>query len=295
MALLSIGLGWWMAGRALKPVHRITDAARRLSDRTLHDRINLRGPRDELKELADTFDAMLSRLDQAFTSQRRFVANASHELRTPLATERVLVDEALADPDASVEDLRSILLQIRDSTKESERLINALLTLASSSRGVERWSVADLGEVVESAHTRCEGEAADRGIDVRCQLEPAPTTGDRGLLDRLAVNLVENAVRHNHRGGWVIVRTGTDSGRAYLEVSNSGPVVEPSVVATLVEPFRRATPDRSSVGEGCGLGLSIVDAIVSAHRARLSVRARPEGGLHVRVDLPERVRELAGV
>lgn len=287
MAILSIGLGWWMAGRALKPVHRITDTARRLSEQTLHDRINLEGPRDEVKELADTFDGMLARLDQAFTSQRRFVANASHELRTPLATERVLVDEALANPDATVEELKGILEQIRTNSEESERLINALLNLARSGRSIERWSTVDLAGVAQSAQDRGSAEATAKGIELRSELCTAPSRGDPGLLDRVAGNLVENAIRHNVPGGWLLARTGTEAGRAFLEVSNSGPVIEASEVQGLIEPFRRAGRDRSSKGEGFGLGLSIVDAIVSAHGGRLSVQARSEGGLHVRAELRE--------
>jgi signal transduction histidine kinase len=288
MALLSIGFGWWIAGRALKPVHRITDTARRLSEQTLHDRINLSGPRDELKELADTFDAMLSRLDQSFTSQRRFVANASHELRTPLATERVLVDEALANPNATVEELRGILEEIRRNGEESERLINALLMLARSGRGVEQWFPVDLEALTATVVDRCAVEAAVRNVEIRSELQPAGTRGDPGLLERVAGNLLENALRHNVPGGWVDVRTGTQAGQAFLEVSNSGPAIEPSAVGGLLEPFRRAGPDRSHSGEGFGLGLSIVDAVVSAHAAHLSIRARPDGGLVVRVDIRAR-------
>jgi signal transduction histidine kinase len=288
VGLLSVGLGWWMAGRALKPVHRITDTARRLSEQTLHDRINLDGPRDELKELADTFDAMLSRLDQAFTSQRRFVANASHELRTPLATERVLVDEALANPDATVGELRGILEQIRANSEENERLINALLTLARSGRLVERWSPVDLASVAESSCRRGAAEATAKHVKIRTDLRPAPSGGDQELVDRVAANLVDNSIRHNFIGGWVLVRTGTEAGQAFLEVSNCGPRIDASTAGNLVEPFRRAGADRTSGGEGFGLGLSIVDAIVSAHGGRLSLRARPEGGLDVRVELRER-------
>jgi signal transduction histidine kinase len=293
MAVLSIGLGWWMAGRALKPVHRITDTARRLSEQTLHDRINLDGPQDELKELADTFDAMLSRLDQAFTTQRRFVANASHELRTPLATERVLIDEALANPDATPEELRAILEQIRVNSEENERLINALLALARSGRGVERWSAVDLAVVVGRACSSCAAEAAREEVGFQTDLQPALCGGDPGLLERLAGNLVENSIRHNTPGGWVALRTGVGDGHSYLEVSNSGLVVEASAVSGLVEPFRRAGPDRVSSGEGFGLGLSIVDAIVRAHGGRLSIGARSEGGLEVRVELRERVPALS--
>jgi signal transduction histidine kinase len=284
MAVISVGLGWWMSGRALRPVHRITEAARRLSGRTLHDRINLDGPNDELKELADTFDDMLSRLDQAFTSQRRFVANASHELRTPIATERVLLDEALADHDASADDLRTILEQLRVNNEESEQLINALLALARSERGIDEWSTADLAEAAETAVVRASSEAVTRGVDISVEVGHTYITGDTGLLERLAGNLVDNAVRHNHPGGWVRVETGATDDGGYLAVSNSGPVIDPGIVATLLEPFCRGTGERHSTQDGFGLGLSIVDAIVSSHGGRLSLRARPEGGLEARVD-----------
>lgn len=286
LTILSFGLSWWMAGRALRPVHRITDAARSLSDQTLHARINLQGPNDELKQLADTFDAMLGRLERAFHSQRRFVANASHELRTPLATERVLIDEALADPTARPEDLRSILEQLRVNSEDTERLINALLLLARSERGIESWSPVDLSGVVSSVVEQSGFEASGAGVSVTTELQPVVVSGDRGLLERLAGNLVENAIRHNSIGGTVAVSTRLERDAAVLDVVNSGPAIDPDSVAGLVEPFRRAGPDRSSGDGGVGLGLSIVNAIVSAHRGALGMRARSEGGLHVRVRLP---------
>jgi signal transduction histidine kinase len=284
MALLSIGLGWWMSGRALKPVHRITDAARRLSGRNLDDRINLDGPNDELKELADTFDDMLSRLDRAFTSQRRFVANASHELRTPLATERVLVDEALANPNATVDELRAILEQLRANSEENERLINALLTLARSERGIDRWSAVNLAAAADAALVRASSEAVAKGVDLQADIHDAATAGDPGLLERLAGNLVDNAVRHNHYGGWVRIRTASEGKQSYLEVTNGGPRIDPCALPGLLQPFRRVSGERQSSHEGLGLGLSIVDAIVTAHHGRLQLSARPEGGMAVRVE-----------
>lgn len=284
MGVLSVGLGWWMAGKALKPVHRITDTARRLSEQTLHDRINLEGPNDELKELANTFDDMLGRLDRAFASQSRFVANASHELRTPLATERVLVDEALANPHATVEELQEILRQLRANSEDSERLINGLLTLARSDRGVAVWSEVDLEEVAKSSGERVAPEASARQVEVRTELSPAPTTGDTNLLERLCGNLLENAVRHNHPGGWVSVASGHET-TPYLEVVNTGPVIDASAVDGLRQPFRRGVGERHSGGDGFGLGLSIVEAVVSAHGGRLILRPRPEGGLIARVEL----------
>ncbi len=205
MTIVSFGLSWWMAGRALAPVHRITDAARSLSERTLHARINLKGPNDELKQLADTFDAMLGRLEHAFSSQRRFVANASHELRTPLATERVLIDEALASRSASPDDLRTILEHLRANSEDTERLIDALLVLARSERGIEQWSPVDLASIVRSVLDQSSVEAAVAGVTVSSTLEPVVVSGDPGLLERLAGNLVENAIRHNVTGGTAAV------------------------------------------------------------------------------------------
>jgi signal transduction histidine kinase len=207
ITVVSFGLSWWMAGRVLRPVHRITDAARRLSEQTLHRRINLQGPDDELKELADTFDAMLARLEGAFTSQRRFVANASHELRTPLATERVLIDEALANRSAQPEDFRSILEQLRVNSEETERLVDALLVLARSERGIDRWSDIDLAATAESALALAAPEAALKEVEIRSNLIPVVVKGDPGLLDRLVGNVVENGIRHNFAGGWVEVAT----------------------------------------------------------------------------------------
>jgi signal transduction histidine kinase len=285
MTIASIGLGWWVAGRVLRPVHRITDAARRLSEQTLHDRINLGGPHDELKELADTFDAMLARLDRAFSSQRRFVANASHELRTPLATERVLIDEAMANRGASTEELRAILEQLRLNSEDTERLIDALLLLARSERGVAQRSPIDLAQLAASVVEQASAEAVAAGVEVRTDLQPARVAGDPGLIERLAGNLVENAMRHNAPGGWVSVTTSQTAQHAELVVANSGRTLDPEAVPGLLEPFRRDTPDRSSNDGGFGLGLSIVAAITTAHAGDLDLAARPEGGLEVRVRL----------
>jgi signal transduction histidine kinase len=286
ITILSFGLSWWMAGRALQPVHRITDAARRLSEQTLHSRINLKGPNDELKELADTFDAMLARLDRAFTSQRRFVANASHELRTPLATERVLIDEALANRSVRPEDFRAILEELRANSEETERLIDALLVLARSERGIERWSDVDLAAAAETALVVAAPEAAQKGIQVRSDLTPLIVKGDRGLLERLIGNVVENGIRHNFAGGWVnIALTGTGPS-ALLEVTNSGPTLDGATIDTLTEPFRRGDRDRSSDDGGFGLGLSVVDSITNAHSGAMTLRARPGGGLILQIKLP---------
>jgi signal transduction histidine kinase len=286
MAVVSLGLGWWISGRVLRPVHRITDTARRLSERNLENRIRLNGPNDELKELADTFDAMLGRLDRAFNSQRRFVANASHELRTPLATERVLIDEALANRGADVSELRAILEQLRVNSEETERLIDALLVLARSERGVDRRAPVDLAAVAGAVVGQVSAvEALTDGIEIRTDLHPAETVADRGLIERLVGNLVENAVRHNVPGGWVSVATSREIDHVLLVVANSGRLLDPDTVGTLVQPFRRGGPDRSGEAGGFGLGLSIVEAIVTAHGGALSLAARPEGGLETSVRL----------
>ena len=285
-AVVAVGISWWMAGRVLRPVHRITDAARRLSEETLYSRINLKGPNDELKELADTFDAMLGRLDRAFRSQQRFVANASHELRTPLATERVLIDEALANRSAEPEDLRSILEQLRTNSEENERLIDALLFLARSERGIERWSDVDLAGTAEAALDAAAPEASSKGVEIRSNLTSVAVKGDPGLLERLVGNVVENGIRHNDCGGWVEVKTSRVNSDAVIEVSNTGPVLDPATVATLTEPFRRAGPDRSADDGGFGLGLSIVDGVVNAHHGSMRLSPRPDGGLVVWVQLP---------
>lgn len=286
ITIMSFGLSWWMAGRTLRPVHQITDAARTLSERTLHARINLQGPNDELKQLADTFDAMLGRLERAFESQRRFVANASHELRTPLATERILIDEALENPSAGVDDLRFALRELRINSEDTERLLDALLVLARSQRGIEHWSPLELSSTVSSVVEQSNPEAAQCGVTIETDLEPVPVTGDPGLLERLAVNLIENGIRHNHPGGSVSVTTRCETGSAILQVVNSGPAVDPAALAGLVEPFRRGGADRTSDDSGLGLGLSIVDAIVSAHRGTMELNAREQGGLNVEVRFP---------
>ncbi len=283
MALASVGLGWVMAGRALAPLTRVTATARRLSQDNLHERLALQGPQDELKELADTFDAMLGRLESAFESQRRFVANASHELRTPLSIQRTLVDVALADPDTSPEELRVMAVALRDAVDRSERLIDGLLVLARSEQGNLPHEPVDLAAVATTALDQSAGEAAAAGLRVERRLDPAPVTGSRVLLERLVGNLVQNAVRHNVPGGWMEVHTGP-GGR--LRVASSGPVVHQDEVPGLFEPFRRLAPDRVDSARGVGLGLSIVRSVVQAHGGDVAAVPRPGGGLEVTIRLP---------
>ena len=297
MGLLSVGFGWALSGRVLSPLHRMTAAARRLSEENLHERIALDGPDDELKELADTFDAMLGRLEAAFESQKRFVANASHELRTPLSIIRTEVDVALANPDAPPEELRRMGEVVRRATERSGALIDGLLVLARSDRGPSARGPVDLADLAEEALAGAAAEAAAAGVETAGRFEPAPTAGDDALLGRLAGNLIENAIRHNESGGRLEVVTGPAPGsgdagvgggaEVRLAVANSGPVIAPGDVEGLFEPFRRLGADRTAGrATGAGLGLSIVRSVVVAHGGRVAARPRPGGGLVVEVFLP---------
>jgi len=227
---------------------------------------------------------MLERLAAAFAAQRRFVANASHELRTPLSVMRTELDVTLADPDATVADLRAMAITVRDATQSTERLIQALLLLARSQAGVNRRDEVDLAEAARSALAHAGQEAAACDLRIESELRPAPTCGERRLIERLVANLVENAVRHNVRGGTVVVRCGVEDGMSVIEVVNDGAVIPASVVDSLLEPFQRL--DRGARGDGAGLGLSIVRSVAEAHAGTVTLRARPQGGLSVRVTLP---------
>jgi signal transduction histidine kinase len=292
LALLLLGsvgvaVSYFLAGRVLQPLQDITAAAQRLSAEKLDARIALAGPEDELKQLADTFDDMLGRLEAAFEAQRRFVADASHELRTPLAVMRTEVEVALADPSASAEDLRAAACVVRDATMRADRLVDSLLLLAQSDRmtGPAVRERVELPEVAAQARSAVAAEVQERGLQVATSYGAGGVLGDRGLLERLAGNLVENAVRHNVPGGWLRVDTGTVEGRARLEVSNSGAVIDPAEVDGLFEPFRRHGTARTA-RRGAGLGLAIVRAVSELHGGTIAAVARAEGGLVVTVDLP---------
>jgi signal transduction histidine kinase len=285
MTALSVLIGWLLAGRALAPLRDITATARRVSSENLGERIDLPGPADELRELADTFDGMLARLDSAFASQRHFVANASHELRTPLAIMRTEVDVALADPDASVAELRAMGEAIRDTVDRCERLIASLLLLARSEAATGLEEPVDLGALTADCITDLWARAQEAHVEIRDDLEPAWTTGHPGLLERLIANLVDNAIRHNMDGGYLQVRTRTDGDVVELVVANGGEPIDPARVEELAEPFRRL--DRS--GRGFGLGLSIVRSIADAHHGQADLTAPAAGGLEVRVTLPRLV------
>ncbi|WP_020665135.1 sensor histidine kinase [Amycolatopsis benzoatilytica] len=279
---LAVLFGWFMAGRALRPLHTITSTARRLEAGKLDQRINLDGPRDELKELADTFDGMLDRLAGSFESQKRFVANASHELRTPLAVQRTLIEVALENPDAGpvLAKLGEHLLQ---TNERSERLIEGLLVLARSDRGLSARSPIRLDKVVRSVVKLTAEQAAEAGVTVETRLRARTVIGDAVLLERLVLNLVSNAISYNVAAGWVSVVIGATPA---LTVRNSGPNVDSAEVAGFFEPFRRGKPDRTGAGEHSGLGLSIVRSVARAHDGDATARANPNGGLTVEVCLP---------
>ncbi len=282
-AVASALLGWFASGRVLRPLREMTSTARTISAGNLSQRLALTGPDDEFKQLGDTLDELLARLEGAFEAQRRFVANASHELRTPLTLERTLLQVALADPDASAATLRATCEELLTSGREQERLLEALLTLASSERGLERREAVDLAAVCGRALTPVRSEFEYRSVEVMTALAPAPTTGDPALVERLVGNLLDNASRYNLAGGRVEVSTGRYDGHSVLSVANTGPVVAADAVERLFEPFQRLGDDRTGSDGHHGLGLSIVRAIATAHGAVLSAHAPPDGGLAVTV------------
>jgi signal transduction histidine kinase len=286
MAAVSMGLGWLMAGRVLRPLSTITSAARDISATDLHRRLALTGPHDEFKELGDTFDGLLGRLDASFQSQRQFVANASHELRTPLARLKTLAQLALADPNASGDSLRAAHERVLASEQQLEDLIEALLNLANGERGLDRREPVELGALTGDVLARRRAEIERRGLRLHATLDPAQTEGSPPLLERLAANLLDNAIRHNTAGGRIDVSTATITGAAVLSVTNDGPVIAEQELERLRAPFQRLHGARTSHGAGHGLGLSIVHAIATAHAATVTLRAQPNGGLDVDVRFP---------
>ena len=283
--LASVGLGWIIAGRMLRPVHEIATVARRLSATTLHERIALQGPRDELRDLADTFDAMLARLESAFAAQREFVANASHELRTPLAIMRTELDVTLADPEADVGELRRMAETIRDAIGRSEDVIDKLLVLAESEQLGER-EVVDLQTIVQGSMQRLDRARAAKGLAFAAQVETAPVAGDALLLERLVDNVLDNAVRYAPSDSAITVTLTSDDARATLRVANAGDVIDPEEVPRLFERFYRRGTSRSRKSGGSGLGMAIVSAVAEAHGGSVRAEAPPSGGLAVIVTLP---------
>jgi signal transduction histidine kinase len=285
MAVVSVGLGWLMAGRVLSPLRTITATARRISARSLHQRIAMTGPDDELKELGDTFDQLLGRLDASFRAQRQFVANASHELRTPLARQRTLLEVALRDREATNASLRSACERALVAGEQQERLIAGLLTLARGERGLDRFEPFDLAAITTATVAARRDDADAAQVSLATRIEPAGGAGDPGLAERLVANLVDNAIRYNEAGGQVEIGAGTRAGRPYLTVANTGPVIPPDQLGRLFRPFQRMDPARQAPG-GLGLGLAIVSAIAAAHGADLRAVTRAEGGLAVEVLFP---------
>ncbi len=286
MTVASVGLGWLVAGRVLRPLRAITGAARSISASSLNSRLALTGPNDELKELGDTFDGLLARLEAAFNAQRQFAANASHELRTPLARQRTLIEVALADPEPSVPALQAACGRVLAAGEQQERLIEALLTLARSQRGLDHHEPVDLAAITADVVGAQQAQAAAHQVTVEALIGPALTAGDPRLTDRLVTNLLDNAIRYNQPGGWVTIHTATVDGLATLRIANSGPVIPPGEAARLFGPFQRQSASRTGRVDGTsgsGLGLSIVNAITVAHRAWLWARPRTEGGLEIEI------------
>ncbi|MET7653119.1 HAMP domain-containing sensor histidine kinase [Streptomyces sp. NPDC005486] len=286
LAVIAFAFGYAMAGRVLSPLGRITRTARAVAGSDLSRRIELDGPDDELKELADTFDDMLERLQRAFTAQQRFVGNASHELRTPLAINRTLLEVHLSDPNAPVE-LQQLGKTLLATNERSEQLVEGLLLLARSDNQIVERKPVDLAEVAEQAVDQVHGEAVAKGVVIRGEQKPAVVQGNGVLLERIALNLVQNAVRYNvSEGGWVEVTTEVQHGQAVLVVSNTGPVVPAYEIDNLFEPFRRLRTERTGSDKGVGLGLSIVRSVARAHGGHIVAHPREGGGLVMRVTFP---------
>ncbi|HTT50418.1 MAG TPA: HAMP domain-containing sensor histidine kinase [Streptosporangiaceae bacterium] len=286
MAVLSVVFGWLLAGRLLRPLRAITATARDISASNLSRRLSVGRRDDEFAELGETLNDLFGRLEAAFDSQRHFVANASHELRTPLTAERALLQVALADPGASAAELRAACTQALALGEQQGQLIDALLTLASSERGIEQPGPFDLSGIAGRVIAARRGEAQRAQIQLTAALGPALAVGDPSLAESLASNLVDNALRHNGPGGQVDIRTAQVAGQATISVQNTGPVIPPSEVQRLFQPFQRLNRGRTSRAGGHGLGLAIVQAIARAHQATLTARARPGGGLDITVSFP---------
>jgi signal transduction histidine kinase len=286
MMVISVGLGWLMAGRVLRPLRIMAATTRQISGESLHKRLDMQGPRDEITHLGDTIDDLLGRLESAFDAERHFVANASHELRTPLTLEQALLEVTLADPAASADSLRATCERVLAASRNQERLIGALLTLARGQRGLDRREPMDLASVSGEVLTARYPQARRSGLRIDAVLDTAPAAGDPVLVSHLAANLVDNAMRYNTPEGWVAVVTRIRSDRAVLSVANSGPVIAPQDADRLVLPFQRHTLERTRHTEGHGLGLSIVRAIADAHGATLTILPRAAGGLDIEVVFP---------
>ncbi|MGH3388720.1 MAG: sensor histidine kinase [Actinomadura sp.] len=287
MVVISISLGWLVAGHVLRPLRTMTATVQRISARNVHERLAVAGPRDEMKDLADTVDGLLGRLETALNAHKRFVANAAHELRTPLTLERALLEEILTDREATLESYRATSERLLAISKDQGRLLEALLTLASSERGLDRHEPFDLSDLARQALDSSRLEADARSVRIDTRIAPAPSAGHPALAGRLVANLVDNAVHHNVTGGHVEVATETRAGRAYVSVINTGPIIPPQQVGRLFEPFQRLG-ERTARSDGHhGLGLSIVRAIATAHGADVTAHPRPGGGLSIEICFPQ--------
>jgi signal transduction histidine kinase len=279
--LVGLWFAWQLAGLYLRPLRTLNATARDISATNLHRRLGLQGPDDEITQLGSTLDDLFGRLESSFESQRRFVANASHELRTPLAGQRTLLQIALADPDASTQSLRAACEEALTLGERQGRLVDGLLTLASSERGIERRELLDLAEIADRVLVPRQQEAARRGIEIRASLDPAPTTGDPVLIESMIANLLDNAIQHNIPNGSVDLTTGRVTTASQLSVRNSGPIVPATEVERLFQPFQQLGHNRTGSGEGHGLGLAIVQAIAQAHHANIAAHPRSSGGLDI--------------
>jgi signal transduction histidine kinase len=286
---ISLALGWFIAGRFLQPLRAVTATARAISAGNLDRRLDLGEPTDELTELGHTLDELFARLQASFGAQRHFVANASHELLTPLAGLHTLLEVTLANPKANADTLRAACKDALALGEHQERLVQALLELATSERGVTHWDTLDVAQVAQGVLASRRDQAGAQGAQLVERLAPALMTGDRGLIESLAANLIDNAIRHNHPECYAEVTTETCATQATLTVTNSGPVVPEDQLSRLFQPFQRLSPGRNSHQDGYGLGLAIVSAVAQAHQATLSVRANPEGGLCVTVRFTPRI------
>ena len=286
IAVFAAAIGWLIAGRVLRPLSTITAAARRISASSLHERLALHGPDDELRELGDTLDSLFARLEASFDAQRRFAANASHELRTPLTRERTLLQVTRADPAATVATWQTVSRELLASNAEQERLIEGLLTLASSEGGSGEREPLDLAAITSEALAAARPAIGRMDLRVQTAIQPATLDGDPLLIQQLVTNLIDNSVRHNVRGGDVEVTTATSDGRAVLSVTSSGQVIPAAEVDRLFQPFQRLGPRTASRDGGHGLGLSIVRAIAAAHGATIAARPGPGGGLAIDVAFP---------
>ncbi|HEX9538568.1 MAG TPA: HAMP domain-containing sensor histidine kinase [Streptosporangiaceae bacterium] len=286
MAVFSLVAGWLIAGRFVRPLRAIITTARDISASNLHRRLGVRGRGDEFTELGKTLDDLFARLEASFQAQRHFIANASHELRTPLTAGRALLQVALADPAPTVETLRATCQELVELGDQQERLIAALLTLASSQRGIGQLECLDLADITRDVLLARRGDAGRHGIHLSAALAAAPVTGDPSLAQSLVANLIDNTIRHNQPGGQAEISTALTTAGAVVSVSNTGTLVPPDAVQDLFQPFRQLGTQRTRHGAGHGLGLAIVRAIADAHGAALTARARPQGGLDIEVIFP---------